>query len=286
MISEVKICSVSGGKDSTALYCLMVEYYGQNFLPVFADTGNEHPVTVNYVRNLHIMAGGPEVKIVKADFSAKLAKKGLVSTGNPFLDMMLWKAMPPSTHRQFCTEWIKLWPIICFLENDYSNDEWIMFTGLRAGESLRRSTRQPFEYNTYFDCEAVNPIIYLSEQEVFAYLEEKGVPPNPLYALGYSRVGCYPCIHSNKGELALLPDWAWDKLTFWEQECQQILGKPGFRWFAHDAVPVTSRTEAFTNINTVREWCKTTRGGKQYDLFKSILTADAPSCMSTWGVCE
>lgn len=60
-MKEIRICSVSGGKDSTALYCLMVETYGHDFVPVFADTGNEHRVTINYVRNLHIMAGGPEV---------------------------------------------------------------------------------------------------------------------------------------------------------------------------------------------------------------------------------
>lgn len=90
---EIPICSVSGGKDSTVLYCLMVETYGQNFVPIFADTGNEHPVTVNYVRNLHTMAGGPPAHIVKADFSEKISKqvssKNKTISGNPFMDMMM-----------------------------------------------------------------------------------------------------------------------------------------------------------------------------------------------------
>lgn len=114
MKEEIQICSVSGGKDSTALYCLMVEYFGHEFLPIFSDTGNEHPVTINYISNLHLIAGGPEVVIVKADFTEKLKKSGKEVSGNPFLDMMVWKHRAPSSKAQFCTEWVKLWPILLF----------------------------------------------------------------------------------------------------------------------------------------------------------------------------
>lgn len=258
-MSELRICSVSGGKDSAAMYCLMREVYGNDFLPIFADTGNEHPVTVNYVRNMHIMAGGSPVQIVKADFTQKLAKKGKEASGNPFLDLMIWKGRAPSTKAQFCTEWVKLWPILLLLEENYPIQEWIMFTGLRAGESFRRSFRQPFEYNTYFDCESVNPMLYMSEDDIFSFLEEKGVPPNPLYALGYGRVGCFPCIHANKNELSLLPDWAWDKLEVWEKRI-------GRTWFGPGTLP--KGQSYIPSINEVREWRKTVRGGKQYDLFK------------------
>lgn len=237
-MGELKICSVSGGKDSTALYCLMVECYGQDFLPLFADTGNEHPVTVNYVRNLHIMAGGPEVVIVQADFSEKLywraqgfhsradaivarawngkgikelwkvarlrkTANSLSPSGNPFLDLMMWKGRAPSTTAQFCTEWVKLWPQLLYLEQHYPTDEWVMFSGIRQGESLKRQLGYPMPYtfNTFFDCDYVLPLLYMDEEAVFSYLEEKGVPPNPLYALGYGRVGCFPCIHAIKEEL-------------------------------------------------------------------------------------
>jgi len=276
-MKELKIASVSGGKDSTALYCLMVEFYGKDFLPIFADTGNEHPVTVNYVRNLHIMADGPEVIIVKADFTEKLGRKKLQASGNPFLDLMMWKGRAPSTKAQFCTEWVKLWPQLLYLEEHYPTDEWIMFSGIRQGESLRRMLGYPMPYtsNSYFDCEYVLPLLYASERDVFSLLEEKGVPPNPLYALGYGRVGCFPCIHANKRELSLLPDWAWDKLASWERAI-------GRSWFGPSTVPGVF----IPSIDQVREWCKTVRGGKQYDLFKQDAPADAPSCMSTWGICE
>lgn len=273
---ELNIVSVSGGKDSTALYCLAMEFYGYNFLPVFADTGNEHPVTVNYVRNLHLMAGGPPVQIVKADFTKKLREKD--KSGNPFLDMMVWKGRAPSTKAQFCTEWVKLWPILQFLENNYPEREWIMHLGLRAGESQRRAKRHPFEWNFYFDCESINPLLYETEERIFEFLAEKNVPPNPLYAIGYGRVGCFPCIHANKVELSLLPGWAWNKLEHWEA----TLGRS---WFPPGILPGKPQGH-IPAIRDVREWSKTAFGGKQYDLFKSIQPADAPSCLSTWGICE
>lgn len=279
--NELLICSVSGGKDSTLTYVLMVEQYGMNFLPIFADTGNEHPVTVNYVRNLHIMAGGPEVVIVKADFTEKLENKGKEVSGNPFLDLMMWKGRAPSTKAQFCTEWVKLWPILEHLEENYPTRDWVMFTGLRAAESKRRTEiylpRGPYQTNSYYDCDTVLPLLYATGEEVMNELERCGVPLNPLYALGYGRVGCFPCIHANKTELELLPDWAWDKLEYWE-------GKLGRTWFPAGVMP--KGWPHIPHIGDVRNWCKTSRGGKYFDMFKTGETKDAPSCLSTWGICE
>ncbi len=68
------VLSFSGGKDSTAMYLLALEW-GIDFLPVFADTGHEHQHTYDYVRNISRLTGGPEVKWVKADFSAEFARK-------------------------------------------------------------------------------------------------------------------------------------------------------------------------------------------------------------------
>ena len=275
---RVNICSVSGGKDSTALYCLMQEFHGSDFVPIFADTGHEHPVTLNYVKNLHLMTGGPEVQVVRADFSGRLLKrKEMPPTGYTFLDMCLWKGRAPSTKAQFCTEHLKLWPIKFWLTKNFDGFEWIMHTGIRAGESERRSVMQPFSYNDFFDCASVLPMIYNSKEEEFEYLELKGIPPNPLYALGYGRVGCFPCIHANKKELSLLPEWAWDRLEMYES-------KLGRTWFSSGVLPGKPKGYLPT-IPEVREWCKTTRGGFQYNLLHET-PDDAPSCMTGWIACE
>lgn len=280
MKQQINICSVSGGKDSTALYLLMMEYHGKDFLPVFADTGHEHPVTLNYVRNLHHMTAGPEVQTVRANFEKPLLRKGYDKTGYTFLDMMLWKGRAPSSKAQFCTEHLKLWPIKFWLQNNYPEDqyEWVMHTGIRAGESNRRSKMQPFSYNDFFDCITVLPMLYNDEGSEFDYLKDRGIPPNPLYALGYGRVGCFPCIHANKTELALLPDWAWERLEVYEK----ALGRS---WFSSGIISAHAEGRVPT-IAEVKDWCKTTWGGKQFDLFKSMVPDDAPSCMTGWIACE
>lgn len=302
-MTELPICSVSGGKDSTALYCLMMEYYGDKFLPIFANTGHEHPVTLNYVRNLHLMAGGPPVVFVQADFrkqikmprlsraeecaklhpgsydydqALKLARK-LRPTGEPFLDLILWKNRVPSTKAQFCTEHLKLWPIKFYLERNFPNRKWVMFTGIRGAESKNRAKKQPFAINTFYDCESVMPLLYESKEWVFEFLRSKGVPPNPLYALGYGRVGCFPCIHANKDELNLLPDWAWDRLNHYESRLKRSWCPAGILpGYPDGHIP---------SIEDVRNWCKTSRGGRQYDMFRNS-PDDAPACMTEWAICE
>ena len=72
------ILSYSGGKDSTAMYLLaleLAERHGFDFTPVFADTGNEHEATLDYVRDLPRRTGGPEIRWVKADFAEDFERK-------------------------------------------------------------------------------------------------------------------------------------------------------------------------------------------------------------------
>jgi 3'-phosphoadenosine 5'-phosphosulfate sulfotransferase (PAPS reductase)/FAD synthetase len=274
-VSERYIVSVSGGKDSTALYLWAIERFGPTgFEAVFADTGHEHPVTLNYVRHLHEMAKGPKVHWVKSDFTDRLKKKNKEPTDSVFLDMCLWKGRVPSSKAQFCTEHLKLIPIRDWLHSTMDDREPVMLTGIRAGESERRSKMPERQWLKLYDCDTWRPLLKWSEEEVFAMLEKFGVPPNPLYAEGFSRVGCFPCIHARKSELARLPDWAWDKLQEWETRI-------GRSWFPAGTVP----GKFIPTIQDAREWAKTSRGGKQFDMF-SPDAKDVPSCMSTWGACE
>lgn len=73
MMRVQHLVNVSGGKDSTATYLLALES-GRPFRAVFADTGNEHEATYEYVARLHERTGGPKVEWVKADFTDRLAK--------------------------------------------------------------------------------------------------------------------------------------------------------------------------------------------------------------------
>jgi 3'-phosphoadenosine 5'-phosphosulfate sulfotransferase (PAPS reductase)/FAD synthetase len=299
MTDVLRIVSVSGGKDSTALYLWAIEQWGKDgFLAIFANTGNEHPVTLNYVRNLAEMAKGPPITWVEASFTEKLRARGIEipEEESAFLRMWLWKGRAPSSQAQFCTEETKLKPIAEWLETVRGDSEPIMYTGIRAGESERRSKMPEREYAKLYDCYTERPLLRWSEEQVFAMLEKHGVPANPLYSAGQARVGCYPCIHSRKEQLATMEDWAWEKLARWEKLA-------GRTFFGFGTVPLTqtqqlelsrltdpSEISEWKNKNSpsvyeVREWSKTTRGGKQHALFPEPVQ-DVPSCMSTWGACE
>lgn len=71
------IVNVSGGKDSTATYLLALERLDGNFRAVFADTGNEHESTYEFVARLHERTGGPKVEVVRADFTEDIARHRL-----------------------------------------------------------------------------------------------------------------------------------------------------------------------------------------------------------------
>jgi hypothetical protein len=121
------IASISGGKDSTAMW-LFAKEEGEEVLPVFADTGHEHPIVYEYLEYLEKELG--PIRKVKADFTDKIAQKReyvntkwreegvpdhiikqalevLQPTGIPFLDLCLWKGRFPSTKARFCTQFLK-----------------------------------------------------------------------------------------------------------------------------------------------------------------------------------
>ncbi len=273
----MKIVSVSGGKDSTALYLWAIEQFGKNgFRAVFADTGHEHPVTYNYVRNLHTMANGPVVEWVKADFRERLEKQNKPVSDSPFQDLIVWKGRAPSSQAQFCTEHLKMRPIKNWLESIRTDADIVeMFVGIRAAESEKRSKMPEKEFSDFYDCDMVRPLLRWDESQVWEILKRHNVPPNPLYTEGgAARVGCFPCIHARKSELAAMPEWAWERLESYEKAV-------GRSWFPAGMVPGVF----IPKISDVREWAKTARGGRQLDMFAAE-SKDVPTCMSTWGVCE
>jgi 3'-phosphoadenosine 5'-phosphosulfate sulfotransferase (PAPS reductase)/FAD synthetase len=71
----IAIVSVSGGKDSTATALLALDTYGPNRCRfVFADTGHEHPLTLEYLAGPFAEHIGP-VTTLKADFTADIERK-------------------------------------------------------------------------------------------------------------------------------------------------------------------------------------------------------------------
>lgn len=73
--TPLAVVSVSGGKDSSATLEIAIEKYcRENIRIVFADTGNEHEITIEHVQGYMADRYG-EIVTVKADFSKQIAAK-------------------------------------------------------------------------------------------------------------------------------------------------------------------------------------------------------------------
>lgn len=313
MNTEHNIISVSGGKDSTALLLLAIERNTENMQAVFADTGNEHQQTYDYVQYLHENVF--PIRRVAADFSqqiegkrhyvlTKWAEKGvsqsnidraaaaLVPTGNPFLDLCIWKGRFPSSKAAFCSEELKRNPIIRQVQNPLldAGDDVVSWQGVRRDESLRRSTLPERELklrreDTGAELWNYRPILDWTATDVFAMHDKHGVMKNPLYSQGMGRVGCMPCINCRKDELLEIsrrfPE-AIERIRMWEDAVKQASKLKAATFFS--APSDDNEWSAKQTIDRRVEWAKTSRGGKQYDMLRVI--DDAPLCSSIYGLCE
>lgn len=311
------IVNISGGKDSTATYLKAIER-GQPFRAVWADTGHEHPLTAEYIRTLPARTGGPKIERVTADFSEKMEKKRtfirknwanhgvpqdrinralevLQPTGNPFLDLCLWKGRFPSTRAQFCTEELKIFPIEQHVLTPALNQgDVVQWLGIRREEGPRRKNAPMFRRVRWVEPRRnliyYSPLVKWTWQDVFAMHERHGIKPNPLYTKGAHRVGCWPCINARKGELEMIgridPSVP-AKLKEWEALVADASKRGAASFFAADTTPEGARMAQadhpgpYPDAHAVFDWAKTARGGKQYDLIKAI-----GACASEYGLCE
>ena len=304
------LVSVSGGKDSTAVYLLAIES-GRSFRAVFADTGNEHEATYEFVARLHERTGGPAVETVRADFSVRLAqhrdyllrewpKQGVPdevveeaarlheATGNPYLDLCILKGRFPSRMAQFCSAELKEIPIteqvVLPMLKRGSLVQWL---GIRADESANRS-RQP-RFNRHESGSFLwRPIFHWSVADVWAHHRKHGVLPNPLYAQGMGRVGCMPCINCRKSELRSIADrfpGHIERIERWERVVAAASKRRSATFFAALTDPTdVDRPGTYASIRTVVDWSRTTHGGRQFGMFFD--EQGGGGCNSDLALCE
>lgn len=312
------IVSVSGGKDSTATLLVAIAMETPNLQAVFADTGNEHEQTYEYLHYL-AQATGITITQVRADFSRQIAGKRrfvetswreqgiaeavvlaalevLQPTGNPFLDLCIWKGRFPSRKAQFCTMELKRDPMLEQVVMPLMSPEnmLISWQGVRADESLARRYLP--------ECDEVGgglfnyrPILKWDIPAVFEAHRYMGIKPNPLYSQGMGRVGCMPCINCRKDELreiALRFPEVIDRIDRWEKITQQASKCGAATFFAgsnakHPKGSISGMSAAevmeIASIRQAVEWSKTSRGGIQYDL---MIATDSADCSSSYGLCD
>jgi phosphoadenosine phosphosulfate reductase len=96
-------------------------------------------------------------------------------------------------------------------------DCWL--SGVRRGQSARRSGAETLELDArHGGIVKVNPLALWSIETVHGYLREHGVPMHPLYAKGYTSIGCAPCTRPiTAGEDARVGRWWWESGV--DKEC-------------------------------------------------------------------
>jgi 3'-phosphoadenosine 5'-phosphosulfate sulfotransferase (PAPS reductase)/FAD synthetase len=316
---EHNIVSVSGGKDSTALLLLAIERQTENLQAVFCDTGNEHPITYEYVQYLNETVF--PIKTVKADMSEninrrreKLEKiangeidevaKGLKYpftperareiiplmqvTGNPFLDLCVARGMFPTTMRRFCSEELKRNVLIEEVQLPLldGTNKVMAWQGVRADESRARANYVELDEvgGGLWNC---RPILKWTVDDVFAMHRKHGVVPNPLYKMGMKRVGCMPCIHAGQDELLEIakrfPDQI-ARIKEWEAKVAATSRAPMLAtFFEYSKMGMKNADNSRTGVEAQIAYIKR-RKMPNHDLFKN--EDEAPLCSSAYGLCE
>jgi phosphoadenosine phosphosulfate reductase len=201
---------ISGGKDSSTIQelCIMA---GVRCEFVHNHTSVDHPETVYFIRRekarLEAMGLPFRIEIPRfRDGRQKTMWNGIVTKGLPLRS------------QRWCCERLK----------EFGGDDRYCITGVRWAESSRRANSRDVHeitgvtkkdhiiFNDDNDMRrklteiclqrrrlVLNPIIDWSDNDVWDFLNERGVPVNPLYAQGWKRVGCIGCPMSGKGRKEL-----------------------------------------------------------------------------------
>lgn len=202
-------------------------------------------------------------------------------TGNPFLDLCLWKGRFASTKARFCSQELKRVPIqfqVLMPLLDQHDEVW-SWQGVRADESTERAKLEEVD-EVGGGLINYRPILHWNAEQCFDMHKKHGIDANPLYKMGMGRVGCMPCIHARKSELNEIHKRfpaEIERIAEWERLVSQVSRRQSATFFTSD--------ERGHGIHELVQWSKTARGGKQYDLITAV-EQDSLACSSIYGLCE
>jgi 3'-phosphoadenosine 5'-phosphosulfate sulfotransferase (PAPS reductase)/FAD synthetase len=283
------IVGFSGGIDSQACADWCLEQFGpDDTIIVNSDAGgNEDPITTYHVEwyseNVHpVVMMSPIVADMGGRAKGKIAELGLLPTDPLTFDLLaILKGRFPSRKAQFCTEHLKLQPMLRWqleafgVGGIYEGEDFERYAGVRRDESEARKDAVEREWDTMFDCWLNRPLVDWTKRQCFDFVHGRGEPSNPLYTLGFNRVGCAPCVNSGKDDIL-----AWlqrrpemiDKVNDWERRVGRTYFPP--------MVP-----GMYINwIGDVVRWSQTKHGGRKIDKLRVL--NNRPSCESNYGLCE
>ena len=221
------VASVSGGKDSAAM-CLHLKDIGVPYRAVFLDTGWESKLTYEYLRGPLTEAIGPiietrlDVPLEGRRLELALEFEERMGHYSAMVRLCLKKSMFPSRQIRWCTQLLKVSAMESYLES--MEEDPVNCVGIRNDESRARSKMETWEWSDTFDCWVWRPIRTWTTEDVIAAHHAHGLLPNPHYLKGSERVGCWPCIHARKSELAALGRFGQDRVELMA-DLERVVGE-------------------------------------------------------------
>jgi hypothetical protein len=206
-------------------------------------------------------------------------------------DLVKERRFVPSVRCRFCTDELKIQPFIEFMYTRTCwEDEATVYQGIRGDESRARSNMPRRVWESRYEAWIERPLFDWTAQQCFELMKKHGVEPNPLYRLGSSRVGCFPCVMTGKAELRRITRTCpeiWDQVATLESFC-----KPGSSFFRTDFIPARFHSGNYIRADGEADSFPTWRDVKDY-----LMSADAeqirlwdrctPSgCLSVYNLCE
>lgn len=283
------VVGFSGGIDSQACARWVLNRYPKDdVILINSDVGgHEHPITTEFVgwysENVHpVVVVTPIVRDLKnvglrEGTKAKSRRDRYADDDVMTFDVMAEiKGIFPARTNQFCTDLLKLSPQNRWIKENLRDKgiAYVRYAGVRRQESQKRKNKKAIEWDDYFGGELHHPIVDWTKQMCFDYVKFHGEQVNPLYTMGFGRVGCAPCVNSNKNDIL---EWATrfpemiDKVRGWEQ-------RTGYSFFR-----VPREDGSYRFVDDIVDWAKTSRGGKQYSL---LVLQEPAACDSDYGLCE
>ena len=225
------------------------------------------------VQNNHTTADAPETVYFLRDEAKRLEAKGVKYTINyptykgrrtSMWALIPQKRMPPTRLARYC----------CSILKEGGGRGRFIATGVRWAESVKRQNRGQFETiqsdpskriilkndnderrRLFETCQLkatriVNPIIDWEDRDVWDFIQAEHIPCNPLYAQGFTRVGCIGCPLAAKArqmEFGRYPKFrilyvkAFDRMLEVRRELgietyQWQTGEDVFHWWMEDGV--------------------------------------------------
>ena len=172
----------SGGKDSIALLDLVQRALSPDqFVVIFGDTGME--LSDTYMSFERAQKHYPTLKFYKA------------KSTTPTIES--WKLRgPPGRKMRWCCSVHKSVPSMLKLKEiygQYGNLKVVVFDGIRAEESVRRSHYTELSAGKHTNQINCSPLLQWNTAELYLYVLSRGILFNDAYRKGCNRVGCSIC---------------------------------------------------------------------------------------------